>query len=135
MNEGIISGNLTREPETVDTNSDYSCIKFSIANNDERKKDESGNYQEVVNFFDCEFWTRNPQYWLNKLFKGTGVVLGYKSKQNRWEKDGQKRSKVVFVVQRFPLILEKKSDNQTDQQPASKPPTQSVDNFENDCPF
>ena len=58
MNHTVISGNVTREPELFSPEgSEFSCIKFSIANNDERKK-EGENWVDVASFFDLEYWTK-----------------------------------------------------------------------------
>ena len=92
MNIVMISGNLAREPEVKNMqSSDYSVIKFSIANNDERRKTDNGQWESVVSFFDCEFWTKNPQHWLKEMHKGSPVVIEGTLKQEKWEQDGQTR--------------------------------------------
>ena len=138
MNHTTLSGNLTREPETVPTNGEYSLIKFSIANNDERKKDDQGNWQDVTSFFDLIYWTKNPTLWLQRLQKGIGVVCECRAKQDRWQDDqGNNRSKVVFTVDKFPIIQAIKDATavpsaQNENKPAMTPP--SSNNY-GDIPF
>ena len=113
MNRITISGNLTREPESQAVN-DWSIIKFAIANNDERKKTDTGAYEGVTSFFDCEYWTKNPAHWLNQLRKGTPVVIEGRLKQEKWEKDGQTRYAVRIVVQGFPIVAASKAEKAQD---------------------
>lgn len=121
MNSVFISGRLTKEPETFSPDgSDFTCIKFSIANDDESKKQQDGSYQNIASFFDCEYWTKKPQYWLQKLTKGCPIAIDGRLKQQTWEKDGQKRSKVVIIINRFPLLLDNQKKESSGS--ASEPP-------------
>lgn len=113
MNHITLSGNLTREPEVrTIPNSEYSVIAFGIANNDQRKKMAEGNYESIANFFDCEYFTKNPQHWLAQLRKGIGVVVEGELLQDRWEKDGQKFSKHKIKLSAWPLVLSGKDEKQ-----------------------
>ena len=127
MRSAQLTGNLTREPELVSPNgSEYSLIKFSIANNDESKKNQAGQYEDVVSFFDVQYWTKNPQTWLNKLRKGSGGLCDCDVKQERWEQDGTNRSKISFSIKRgaFPVVLAGKEQTEPVQQtpPVYTPP-------------
>lgn len=124
MNRITISGNLTREPDCQAVN-DWSIIKFAIANNDERRKTDTGSFEGVTSFFDCEYWTKNPAYWLSKLYKGTPVVIEGRLKQEKWEKDEQTRYAVRIVVQGFPIVAAGKDDKA--QTAAPKGPEQFDD--------
>ena len=120
MRAAYITGRLGKEPEIVSPNgSEYSVIKFSVANNDESKKAQDGSWDNVVNWFDCEYWTKKPQPWLQKLAKGVEVCLECTIKQNRWEQDGQNRSKIIFVVNRYPVVVGARTE--TAKQEASMP--------------
>lgn len=122
MNIVAISGNLAREPEvTAMRNSEYSVIRFSIANNDERRKSNTGEWESVVSFFDCEFWTKNPQHWIRQMHKGTPVIVEGNLKQERWEQDGQARYAVRIKVRNFPIIARGREEG------GSAPPQQQAD--------
>lgn len=103
MNTIIISGNLTREPESRAVG-DQSVINFSIANNDESKKQADGSYVKIASFFDCEFWTKNPAHWLKQLVKGAALIVQGRLKQDTWEQDGNKRSRVKIIVDGYPIV-------------------------------
>ena len=93
----ILEGNLTREPETNLVNS-KTVIKFSIAES-VRNKDQSGNWVDgEPNYYNINYWTEKPDYWLKRLGKGTGVVVRGIMKQDRREKDGQKFSNINFTA-------------------------------------
>lgn len=93
----ILEGNLVREPETRLVGQ-RTLIRFSIAENT-RTKDENGNWVDgEANYYDMNFWTEKPDYWLKRLGKGVSVLCRGNIKQDRWEKDGQKFSKVSFTV-------------------------------------
>lgn len=111
MNNVTMSGNLTREPEVrTIPNSDYSVIAFGIANNDESKKQQDGSYENIASFFDCEYFTKKPQHWLAQLRKGIGVVVYGSLKQERWEKDGVKQSRIKIKLSTYPLVLSGKDE-------------------------
>jgi single-strand DNA-binding protein len=130
MRAAYITGRLGKEPEIVSPNgSEYSVIKFSVANNDESKKTAEGQYENVTNWFDVEYWTKKPQPWLQKLAKGVEVCLECTIKQDTWEKDGQKRSKVKFVVNRFPVVVGARSEVAKQESPSAGPEDDS------DIPF
>lgn len=122
MNHVTISGNVTRDPEIfAPENSEYSCIKFGLANNDERKKDSFGNWTSVPSFFDVEYWTTKPQEWLCKIHKGDSVFAECRLKQQSWEKEGQKHSKVVLVVTNFPYAFPKQKREEPAQSESDIP--------------
>lgn len=98
MNNIVIEGNLTREPE-MKLVGEKTVINFSIAYNT-RTKDESGHWVDgTPSFFDIEYWPNDPQYWVKRLGKGTSVVVTGSLKQESWEKDGQKFSRVRIRAQ------------------------------------
>lgn len=119
MNTIVITGNLTREPETRAVG-EQSVINFSIANNDESRKQADGSYVKIASFFECEYWTKNPAHWLKLLTKGTQVMIQGRLKQERWEQDGQNRSRVKISVEGYPLIAAV-----TRSEAPSKPPVQA----------
>ena len=138
MNHTTMSGNLTREPEVrAIPNSDYSVIAFGIANNDESRKQQDGSYENIASFFDCEYFTKKPQHWLAQLRKGIGVVVYGSLKQERWEKDGVKQSRIKLKLSGWPVILAGKDEQQQStpaavQQQAPAGPEQFDDS---DIPF
>lgn len=139
MNNVTMSGNLTREPEVrAIPNSDYSVIAFGIANNDESRKQQDGSYENIASFFDCEYFTKKPQHWLAQLRKGIGVVVYGTLKQERWEKDGQKQSRIKIKLSTYPLVLSGKDEQQQSSvgAQATQAPAPGPEQFDDDqIPF
>ena len=105
MRESFLSGNIGKDPAVfTPPGSEWSCISFSIANNEESKKINGGEYENITSWFDLEYWTKKPQEWLQKLTKGKKVICHCKVKQQTWnDKDTDKqRSKIVFIVEKWP---------------------------------
>lgn len=99
MNSVKIDGNVTRDPETFSPQgSEYTVLKFSIANNDESKKDANGQWENVPSFFDVEYWTKKAQYWIQKLTKGASVTIQGRLKQQTWEHEGKNHSRVKIIA-------------------------------------
>ena len=133
MNTTIISGNLTREPESRAVG-DQSVINFSIANNDESKKQPDGSYVKIPSYFDIEFWTKNPAHWLKQLVKGAALIVQGRLKQDTWEQEGNKRSRVKIIVDGYPIVAAGKG--QSEQAPAPSkslvPPVVGPESFDDD---
>jgi len=94
MNLCVFSGNLTRDAELKHIASGTALCNFSIANNVYQGQ-ERGEY---ANYFDFVMWGKRAEALNEYLTKGTGVIVHCEARQDRWEKDGNKRSKVKFTV-------------------------------------
>lgn len=92
-----IVGNLTRDPELRMAGS-TPVANFSVAVNN-RKKNRSGEYEDVVSFFDVTCWQSLAENVAESLTKGTRVMVVGRIEQETWETtEGDKRSKVVIVA-------------------------------------
>jgi single stranded DNA-binding protein len=103
IRKAFLQGNLTREPEMVIVG-EWRVIKFSIACN-EGVKQADGTFKDRPHFFDCEYWTKKPDYWLQQLKKGAGVTVEAEPVQQRWSsEDGQtQHSRVMFKLSAPPV--------------------------------
>jgi len=95
-NNVTLVGRLTRDAELKYTNSGAAVTKFSIAVNERRKKGEQ--WEDEANFFDVTLWGKSAEAVTQYLTKGKQIAVTGKLKQNRWEQDGQARSKVEIVA-------------------------------------
>ncbi len=89
-------GNVTNEPEIRQVG-ENEVAKFSIAVN---------GYKDSVEYFDLEWW--KPNGAMAYVAKGTQVFISGELQTQRWEKDGQKRSKIVVKVRSLNLTGGKK---------------------------
>lgn len=102
INLVIVTGNLVRDAELRQTQSGFSVLNFSIAVNENKKV--NGEWQSTPNFFDCVMLGDRAETWAKKLSKGCGVTIQGHLKQQTWEKDGQKRSKVEINVDKVEVM-------------------------------
>ena len=102
INSVVLVGRLTRDAEMTYANSGTAICKFAIANNYSRKQGDS--WQDETNFFDCVLFGRRGEALQRYLTKGQQVGVQGVLRQDRWESDGQKRSRVQVVVNELNLL-------------------------------
>ncbi|HET9411279.1 MAG TPA: single-stranded DNA-binding protein [Candidatus Saccharimonadales bacterium] len=97
INQVILMGNLTRDPELRTTPSGQSVCSFSLAIN-RSWQDQGGQAQEAVDFFDITAWGKLGELVNQYLSKGRKCLVQGRLSQRAWEKDGQKHSKVEVIA-------------------------------------
>lgn len=102
INRVIIVGRLTKDSELMYTNTGYPICKFSIAVNRRRKQGEE--WIDEANFFDVSLWGKRGESLNQYLAKGQQIACEGQLKQERWEQDGVKRSKVIIEANNIQLI-------------------------------
>ncbi len=132
INKVVIVGRLTRDSELSFTNSGFALTKFSIATN--RKKKSGDQWVDESNFFDCTLWGKRGEALSQYLTRGQQVAIEGELKQDRWEKDGVKRSKVTIEVTNLQLLGGKSEGGQQDYNP-KKDPAHNSGSFEDTIPF
>jgi single-strand DNA-binding protein len=101
INSVVLVGNLTRDAEIKYFNNGNAIVKFSIAQN--RRKKQGDAWVEEPMFFDISFGNKGAESVHKYLTKGKQVAVQGELRQDRWEQDGQSRSKVY--VSAFELQL------------------------------
>lgn len=102
INQVILVGRITRDAELRYTASGSALCNFSIAVNRRVKKGEQ--WQDEASFFDLTLWEKQAENLNKYLVKGTQVAVQGELRQDRWEKDGQKFSKVQVFVNNLQLL-------------------------------
>lgn len=95
----VLSGNCTRDPEL---NESGKVLSISVAVN-RRAKGADGEWGDEVSYFDVKVLGNRAQPLANILSKGQGVTVQGDLVQERWEKDGQKRSAVRLLAREVVL--------------------------------
>jgi single-strand DNA-binding protein len=105
----MIGGNITRdlEPKTI---GETVVLNFSIAVN-RKVKDE-----KVVSFFDMTAFGKTAEGIAKWFNKGSTIFVECRPEQQSWEKDGQKRSAIKFIIDRWEFAGGPKDDGE--QKPA-----------------
>lgn len=96
INLVAISGNLTRDPELRHTPGGTAVCELGVANTRNRKDGEE--WVEEVSYFDVTVWAGRGEMCARKLKKGSQVFVEGRLEQQRWEQDGQNRSKVKIIA-------------------------------------
>jgi single-strand DNA-binding protein len=97
INQVILMGNLTRDPELRTTPGGQSVCSFSLAVN-RSWQGQDGQTQEAVDYFDVVAWAKLGELVNQYLSKGRKCLVQGRLSQRSWEKDGQKHSKVEVVA-------------------------------------
>lgn len=104
LNSLIIEGNVVREAEVKDTANGFSLATFSIAVNRYHKKSD-GSYDQETSYFDVEAWGEMAKVVKEKSFKGGGVRIVGRLKQNRWQDStGKTQAKVSVIVEHIDFM-------------------------------
>jgi single-strand DNA-binding protein len=91
INQVILMGRLTRDPEMRTTPSGKNVTSFSLA------VDRAGQ-DDSADFFDITAWEKLGELVNQYLSKGRRCLVQGRLTYRQWEQEGQKRSKVEVVA-------------------------------------
>lgn len=100
LNELVIVGRLTRDLSERDfgyIGNGTARAMLSVAVNRSKKVGE--NYEDEVSYFDVTLWGKTAENLKPYLTKGKQLLIKGYLKQDRWEKDGEKKSRVSIVAE------------------------------------
>ncbi|HHT79015.1 MAG TPA: single-stranded DNA-binding protein [Actinobacteria bacterium] len=90
LNQFVLLGNLSRDPEIKYTNEGLAITDLRIAVN-KRWRDKDGNENENVDFFNVTAWNRLAENCAGKLKKGDRVIISGRLNHRSFDtKDGKK---------------------------------------------
>jgi len=100
MNQVVIVGNLTDDPELRYTPNGAAVVKFRVAVN-RRYQDQSGQWKDGdTSYFTVNGWRTLAENVAESLTQGTRVVVVGRLRTNTWETpEGDKRSKVEIEAE------------------------------------
>lgn len=101
LNMTIVSGRLTRDPELRHTASGQAVTQFTMASN-RIWKNTAGKQEETI-FIDVVVWGKQAETVSNILRKGRYAMVTGRLKQDNWEHEGQRRSKIVINADKVDL--------------------------------
>lgn len=93
-----IVGNLVADPDLRFTPNGAAVAKFTVAYTP-RTRTEGGEWKDgEPTFLDCQAWRQLAENIAESLTKGARVIVAGRLRTERWEKDGEKRSRIVLDV-------------------------------------
>ena len=101
INSIVLVGNITKDAELKVFNSGSCVVQFTIAQNKRIKKGDE--WIDDPQFFDVKFFGKGAEAVHKYLLKGKQVGVQGELDQEKWESEGQKRSKLI--VKAFELQL------------------------------
>jgi single-strand DNA-binding protein len=134
LNNVFIIGRLTRDAELSFINTGTAVCKFSIANNQSKKKDDK--WIDEAHFFDVTLWSKTGEALAPYLKKGKQIAIEGRLTQDRWtDTEGKARSRVQIVATSVQLLgggkqnEQKESDREPgeDNEPAKTEPQPGTD--------
>jgi len=102
FNRVILVGNLTRDPELRYIPSGTAVSDIGLAVNDRVKRGDQ--WVDEATFVDITLWGRTAEIANEYLSKGAPVLIEGRLKLDRWEKDGQKHSKLKVIGERLQML-------------------------------
>ena len=99
INRVIITGNLTRDPETRAAGTTSVCA-LRIACNGRRKNPDTQTWEDQPNYFDVSVFGAQGDNCVKYLSKGRPVAIDGRLRWREWEdKSGQKRQSVDIIAE------------------------------------
>lgn len=127
INHVVLVGRLTRDVGGVDftyTAGGVACANASIAVNRSRKQGEQ--WVDEVSFFDVTIWGKTAENLRPYLTKGKLIGVDGFLKQDRWEKDGQRFSKIRIVAENVQLLGGRQGDSVAKENANAVPQSQGA---------
>ena len=124
LNHVVLIGRLTRDLGIDEKDFGYvgngmARANVSIAVN--RSKKNGDQWIDEVSYFDITIWGKTAENLKPYLIKGKQVCIEGHLKQERWEHEGQKRSKISIVADNVQLLGGKSDGGQSSGAPTFKP--------------
>jgi len=109
FNRVILVGNLTRDPELRYIPSGTAVSDIGLAVNDRVKRGDQ--WVDETTFVDITLWGRTAEIANEYLSKGSSVLIEGRLKLDRWEKEGQKHSKLKVICDKMQMLGGKEGGN------------------------
>ena len=152
LNHVVLIGNLVRDCGSSENDFGYTSngqarANITIAVN--RSKKQGEEWVDETSFFDITVWGKTAENLKPYFTKGSKIAVEGYLKQDRWEKDGQKHSRISIVAEHVELCGGRKEGGNTNGNPVANPvpfnasqdamaraePVVGGDSFPEDIPF
>lgn len=134
MNKVALVGNLTRDPETRQTQSGQSACNFTVACQRHFKNAE-GKYD--ADFIPCVAWRQTADFVAKYFKKGSKIGLTGSIQTRSYDKDGQKRYVTEVVVDEVEFVTSAADKGESAAAPALPAPDADglMQKDDDDLPF
>ena len=109
LNQIVIMGRLTRDPELRRTGSGLAVANFTVAVDRDWPNKETG--EKETDFIDCVAWRHTGEFVSKYFSKGSMIVVSGRLQIRGWtDKDGNKRKSAEIVADNVYFGESKKKD-------------------------
>jgi len=105
MNQVMLSGRLTFDPELRQTMSGKKVVSFTIAVQDTKER---------ADFIPCTAWEKTAETVVNYFKKGDPIIVFGKMTVSKYEKDGKKLTSTEVTVRNIEFPMSKKTETYHD---------------------
>lgn len=121
LNRTTLQGRLTADPEIRYTASNVAYLEFTLA--------WSEKYKDIETkcFLRCKAWRSNAEFLEKYFSKGQEAIMEGHLVTEEWEKDGEKKSRTICIVDKMNFCGPKK--DKKDSQGKEEKPTKDDDGF------
>ncbi|HVZ37731.1 MAG TPA: single-stranded DNA-binding protein [Candidatus Kapabacteria bacterium] len=114
LNSVLIAGNLTKDPVIRQTRNGTPVANFSIASN-RKFRDGDNQWQEDVCYVGVVAWNRLAESCVDKLRKGSAVLVEGELQSRTWQTDdGSTRSTVEIKARRIQFLNKRRASDMAD---------------------
>lgn len=121
MNNVILMGRLTADPELRQTQSGIASCRFSVAVNRKFKDKQSGEY--TADFINCQAWRQTAEFISKYFRKGDMIAVEGSMQNNNYENNGVKQYTYIVVAENVEFGGSK---NNNQSQTSTPPPQQTA---------
>ena len=135
INTVTVGGNLTREPELRMAGATQ-VLQFGIAVNDSKKNADTGQWEDVPNYFNVTVFGSYADALSRYLQKGMKVVVKGRLRYHSWkDKDGANRSTIDIIAEDVMTMTVSQKEYGNSEYAAPTNTAQSAEILAEDIPF
>jgi single-strand DNA-binding protein len=102
LNLVTLIGRLGRDAELKYLNTGTPLVSFSVCVNGSKK--DGDRYVDVPNWIDVNYFGKGAEAVNQYLLKGKQIAIQGELRQEKWEKDGESRSRIVVTAHSVQLL-------------------------------
>ena len=106
------TGIFVKDPVLVNVGKTVKA-SFTLVYNDTYRK-KTGEVISTPHYLDFEAWDTAARHIVENCRKGDKIFVEAKPKQERWEKDGTKRQRIIFRIEKFDIFKYDEADDSYD---------------------
>lgn len=126
LNVVTLVGRLTKDAVLTKTKNGVSVLTFTLANNQDRKKKDSEEYESVPNYFYLSYFGDRAEKISAYMTKGKCISVEGRLLQHTWTDNNEYRSKLEIMPLRIGFISGGAKEKDADKETGSGTEAESV---------